>query len=77
MMIKRAIELGWLIVEVAAILVITCVLLNLLIGSSNGGYVSFVYANTVEFLQKIPSGTIVGVFLMIFLYWFVKGKFRQ
>ena len=75
-MIKRTIELGWLVVEVVAILIVLCVLLHLLIGNNNGGYVSFVYANTVDFLQKVPPGTIVGVFLMVFLYWFAKGRFR-
>jgi len=76
-MIKRAIEIGWLAVEVVAILVILCVLLHLLIGGGNGDYVGFVYVNTVDFLQKVPPGTVVGVFLIVFLYWFVKGRFRQ
>ncbi|HUO44348.1 MAG TPA: hypothetical protein VMT94_05480 [Burkholderiales bacterium] len=76
-MIKRAIEIGWLAIEVVAILVILCVLLHLLIGSNNGGYVSFVYANTVDFLQKIPPGTVIGVFLIIFLYWFSKERFHR
>jgi hypothetical protein len=75
MIVKRTIERGWLIVEVIVILLILCVLLHLLIDSGNGGYVSFVYAGRLS--AKIPSATVGGGFLMVFLYWFVKGKFRQ
>ena len=77
MMIKRVLEFGWLAVEVIAMLVILCVLLHLLIGGNNGDYASFVYANTVDFLQKVPSATVLGVVLVVFLYGFVKGKLRQ
>jgi hypothetical protein len=76
-MVKRIIQFGWMAVEFATILVVLCVLLHIVIGKDDSGYVSLVYAKTIDFLQKVPSGTVVGVFLILFLYWLVNGKYRQ
>ena len=68
--IRRA---GWFVVEAALLLVILCVLLSLILGTEGGGFISSVAANTTNFLQRIPSGTLLGVVLILALLW----MFRQ
>ncbi len=75
-MIQKFTKLGWLVVELGFVLVILCVLLNIILGKDSGGFVSSVAANALDFLQKVPSGTILGIFLIVILvlYWTVKSK---
>jgi len=68
-MIKRITKIGWLVIELAFMLVVLCVLLNLILGKDAGGFVASVAGNTLDFLQKVPSGTALGVFLILVLYW--------
>jgi NhaP-type Na+/H+ or K+/H+ antiporter len=68
-MIQKLTKLGWLVVELAFMLVVLCVLLSLILGKEGGGFVSSVAANTLDLLQKVPSGTVLGVFLILVLYW--------
>ncbi len=75
-MIQKLTKLGWLVIELGFMLVILCVLLNIILGKDSGGFVSSVAANALDFLQKVPSGTILGIFLIVILvlYWTVKSK---
>jgi uncharacterized membrane protein len=68
-MIQKITKLGWLVVELAFMLVVLCVLLSLILGKEGGAFVSSVAANTLDLLQKVPSGTVLGVFLILVLYW--------
>lgn len=73
-MIDKIRRYGWLAVELVFMLVVLCVLLSLILGKQSGGFVSSVAANTLDFLQKLPSGTLLGIFLILFLYWTFKSK---
>ncbi len=75
-MIQKLTKLGWLVIELGFMLVILCVLLNIILGKDSGGFVSSVAANALDFLQKVPSGTVLGIFLIVILvlYWTVKSK---
>ena len=73
-MIERITKYGWLAVELVFILVVLCVLLSLILGKESGGFIASVAANTVDLLQKVPSGTFLGIFLILVLYWTFKSK---
>jgi hypothetical protein len=73
-MIEKITKYGWLVIELVFMLVVLCVLLHLVLGKDGGGFISSVAANTLEFLQKIPSGTFLGIFLILALYWMLKSK---
>ncbi len=75
-MIQKLTKLGWLVVELGFMLVILCVLLNIILGKDSGGFVSSVAANALDFLQKVPSGTILGIFLIVILvlYWTARSR---
>lgn len=68
-MIQRITKVGWLVIELAFMLVVLCVLLSLILGKDSGGFVSSVAGNTLDLLQKVPSGTVLGIFLILVLYW--------
>jgi preprotein translocase subunit SecG len=50
------------------------VLLNIILGRGSGGFISSVAANALDFTQKIPAGTFLGVFLILALYWVFRSK---
>jgi len=72
--IRQFTKYGWLAVEVSLLLVVLCVLLNIILGKESGGFISSVAANALDFMQKIPAGTLVGVFLILLLYWVIKSR---
>jgi hypothetical protein len=76
-MIRQITKIGWFIVEVAFLLVVLCVLLNILLGKESGAFVSSVAANALDFLQKVPSGTFLGIFLILVVYWLIKSKAKD
>ncbi|HZR70428.1 MAG TPA: hypothetical protein VFB01_15400 [Burkholderiales bacterium] len=73
-MIQRITKIGWLVVELAFMLVVLCVLLSLILGKDAGGFIASVAGNTVDLLQKVPSGTVLGFFLIFVLYWTFKRR---
>jgi uncharacterized membrane protein len=68
-MIQKITKLGWLVIELAFMLVVLCVLFSFILGKDAGGFVSSVAGNVLDFLQKVPSGTVLGIFLILVLYW--------
>ncbi len=76
-MIRQITKIGWFIAEVALLLVVLCVLLNIILGKESGGFVSSVAANALDFLQKVPSGTFLGIFLILAVYWLIKSKAKE
>ena len=73
-MIQRITKIGWLAVELAFMLVVLCVLLSVILGKDSGVFVASVAANTVDLLQRVPSGTLLGFFLIFALYWTFKRR---
>lgn len=61
----------------AFLLVVLCVLLNIILGRESGGFISSVAANAMDFLQKVPSGTLLGIFLILVVYWLINSKTRD
>ncbi len=76
-LIRQITKIGWLIVEVAFLLVVLCVLLNIILGRESGGFVSSVAANALDFLQKVPSGSFLGIFLILTAYWLIKSRAKD
>ena len=66
--------MGWLIVEVSLLLISICLTLNIILGADGGTFVSSVAGNAQRFLRDIPSGTVMGIILIVGLYWFVKNR---
>jgi len=73
-MIEKITKYGWLVIELVFMLVILCVLLSLILGKQSGGFIASVAANTLDFLEKVPSGTLLGIVLIVFLYWTFKSR---
>jgi hypothetical protein len=73
-MIEQIRRIGWLVVEMALLLVIICVLLNIILGADSGSFIASVAANTTQFLQSIPPGTFLGVVLIVLLYWIFRTR---
>ncbi len=65
---------GWFLVELALLVVILCVLLSLILGPESGTYISAVATNTTNFLQRVPSGTFLGVVLILALVWLFRRR---
>jgi ABC-type proline/glycine betaine transport system permease subunit len=72
-MLTKLTSLAWSLIEILFLIVAISVLLGLLVGK-DAGYIATVTANTVELLQKIPSGTLLGIVLILVLYKYIKGK---
>jgi len=75
--IRQITKIGWIAVEVAFLLVVLCVLLNIILGKVSGPFVSSVAANALDFLQKVPPGTFLGIFLILVVYWLFKSKAKD
>jgi phosphoglycerol transferase MdoB-like AlkP superfamily enzyme len=75
-MLDSVLKLGWRLVEAAVLLVIVCVILNIILGSSSGPFIGSVAANTNSFIREIPPGTFLGVMLIVGLYWVLKARTR-
>ncbi len=73
-MLTQIRRVGWFVVELALLVVILCVLLSLILGADGGGFISSVATNTTNFLQRIPSGTLLGVAMILALVWIVRGR---
>ena len=73
-MIEQIRKVGWLVIEAAFLLVVLCVLLNIILGKESGIFISSVAANALDFLQKVPAGTTLGIFLILILYWVYKSR---
>jgi hypothetical protein len=73
-MIEKITKIGWLASEVGLMLIVLCTMLQIILGSASGSFISSVAANAVEFLQKVPPGTFLGLFLILVLYTFTKSR---
>ena len=73
-MIEKIRKIGWLAIEAGFMLVVLCVLLNIVLGRESGAFISSVAVNAMDFLQRVPSGTFLGIFLILILYWVYKSR---
>ena len=73
-MISKLTKFGWQVIESVLLLVILCVLLHIVLGNDSGSFITAVAANATEFMKQVPSGTFLGIFLILFLYWLIRRK---
>jgi hypothetical protein len=73
-MIERIRKVGWLAAEVGLLLIVLCILLNILLGKDGGPVIEAVAENASRFLAGLPPGVILGVALILLLYWLVKSR---
>jgi hypothetical protein len=67
-------RIGWRAIELALMAVIFCLLAHIILGEASGSFVHSVAINAIQFSQDVPSGTLVGFGLIVFLYWFLKAR---
>lgn len=75
-MIKNILTIGWMVVEAALLLIVSCLTLNIILGSEGGIFISSVAANAQRFLKDIPPGTLIGAMLIVGIYWFAKTRIK-
>ncbi len=61
---------GWRTIELASMVVISCVLLNIILGDGGGAFVTSVANNAVLFAQDVPAGTLLGLVPVALVYCF-------
>ncbi len=76
-MVERIRTAGWLAVEAAALLVILCLFLSIILGPSGGAFITDVSRNATAFLQAVPPGTLLGAALLVTLYWYFRRRARD
>ena len=72
--VNQARKIGWLAVEAALLLIVLCVLLDIIVGQGGGAFIASVAGNAKGFIQAVPSGTFLGVVIVVLLYWFVRSR---
>ena len=75
-LLERIRKLGWSAVEIASVLVLLCVLLDIILGPSGGSFITAVAGNAKGFLQTVPPGATLGVALLVVMYWFYRARQR-
>lgn len=71
-LLDQIISTGWRAVEAALLVVILCVLLNIITGPESGTFIASVAANATSLLQSLPAATLLGLALIVGVWWFVK-----
>ena len=67
-------KIGWRVIELSLMAVIFCLLAYIILGDMSGSFVHSVAMNAIQFAQDVPTGTLVGLALIAFLYWFLKPR---
>lgn len=67
-------RIGWRVIELALMAVLFCLLAYIILGDASGSFVHSVAMNAIQFSQDVPTGTLVGFGLIVFLYWFLKSR---
>ncbi len=73
-MLEQIRKIGWWVVEAALLIVILCVLLNIILGRESGSFISGVAGNALAFLRDVPSGTFLGIVILLLLYWMWRSR---
>jgi hypothetical protein len=73
-MIERLTRWGWCLVEICLLLIALCILLQLILGAQSGTFIGSVSANAQRFLREVDSGSLLGLTLIVGLYFFLKRR---
>jgi hypothetical protein len=77
-MLDRICRAGWLVAEAGLLVVVLCLLLNIILGAeSSGAFVSSVATNANAFLLGLPSGSLMGLVLIVVAYWLIKPRLAR
>ena len=76
-MVDRLMQWGWRLVEGCLLLIALCVLLQLILGSQSGSFITAVSANAQRFLREVDSGSLLGLVLIVSLYWFFRRQLKH
>jgi hypothetical protein len=69
--------IGWAAVEVAFLLIVLCVLLNIIIGGEADSFIAGVARNATAFLQSLPAGVLLGVVLIAAAYSLFRSRLQR
>jgi len=69
--------IGWAAIEAAFLLIVLCLLLDIVVGTQTGSFVSNVAHNATVFLQALPPGVVVGVAAVAVVYALLKGRLTR
>ena len=75
-MVEKIRTIGWRSVEMAALVVVLCILLHIILGDEGGSFITAVALNAMLFAQDIPAGTLLGAVILLSAYWFFKRDRR-
>jgi hypothetical protein len=73
----RVRTIGWVVVEVAFLLIVLCVLLNIIVGGDGDAFIATVAKNATAFLQSLPPGVLLGIVLIVALYGLLKSRLQS
>jgi len=73
----RVRTIGWAVVEVAFLLIVLCVLLNIIVGGDGDAFIATVAKNATAFLQSLPPGVLLGIVLIVALYGLLKSRLQS
>ncbi|HEX2646084.1 MAG TPA: hypothetical protein VHO95_02555 [Candidatus Dormibacteraeota bacterium] len=74
---QRLRTIGWAAVEAAFVLIVLCILLNIIIGGETDSFIATVAKNATNFLNSLPPGVVLGVALIVLLYFLIKSRLPQ
>ena len=72
--LKKLTSVIWIASELALAVILFSVLLSLLLGESSGTFVSSIAQNCIKLLQDIGPQSIIGVTIVIFVYFYLLNK---
>lgn len=75
-MIDQIRRIGWLAVEAGLLLIALCIILSIILGKENAGWVSAVSENAQQFLNTLPPGVVVGVAVLVLIYRYMSTSVR-
>lgn len=75
--LTRIRTIGWAAVEVAFLLIVLCVLLNIILGGDVDSFIATVAKNATGFLQGLPAGVLLGLVLIAAAYSLFKSRLQR
>jgi hypothetical protein len=66
----------WVLVELGFLAVLAIVLIYLIMGDSSGQFVTSVAGNVTKFASEVPSGTLLGLAVILAIIYLVTPRMR-
>ncbi|MEA2993692.1 MAG: hypothetical protein QOD40_2612 [Alphaproteobacteria bacterium] len=66
----------WVFVELGFLAVLAIVLIYLIMGDSSGQFVTSVAGNVTKFASEVPSGTLLGLAIILAIIYLVTPRLR-